>query len=41
MQDAFDLTAHVTDFTASNGVPLVIEDQALIAPAACLFAGRT
>lgn len=40
MQVQFDLTAYVTASTRESGVPLVVEDQAIITSTATMVAAR-
>lgn len=40
MQDQFDLSTYIDDSTRASGVPLKVEDQAVITSAATMVASR-
>lgn len=40
MQDTFDLTNYVNESTQASGVPLVVEDQAVITSVAAMVSVR-
>lgn len=40
MQDLFDLTTYIDQSTRASGVPLIVEDETVIASAASAVAAR-